>query len=348
MKTGIALCAALALPEPGQAAGKATWIHVLPAGEITTLDGRGPYRVADAAALIRDSMRGDKRLPLDENHATDLAAPKGAPAPARGWIVALQSRVDGIWGQVEWTDAGRQLVSDRAYRYISPAIRHTADGKVVGLLRASLVNNPNLLGLASLHAETAIDAFMAKLRGALGLDDQATEAKILDAIGALVGGTSIHAVEIEPLAALIGLPAEATSDAVLQAVSRLADPAFMVPAETVVALQAEILDLRTGHARERAELAIDAAIRAGKIAQPARMRAYYIARHMKDPDGVETEFAGMISMHARGGGSAVPPGQRSGAPGLDADELRVASLIGIDAKAFEASKSAITARAERE
>jgi len=42
----VALCAALGLPEqaPGSAAPAAPeWVHLLPAGEIRTEDGRGPY-----------------------------------------------------------------------------------------------------------------------------------------------------------------------------------------------------------------------------------------------------------------------------------------------------------------
>jgi hypothetical protein len=58
-------------------------VHLLPAGAIHTVDGRGPYRVDNAAALATSSLNlAGGRLPLDESHATDLAAPKGRPAPA--------------------------------------------------------------------------------------------------------------------------------------------------------------------------------------------------------------------------------------------------------------------------
>ena len=124
----VALCAAVALPEDTEAAPE--WVHLLPAGEIQTGDGRGPYRVADAVALLAASLTEDDRLPIDENHATDLAAPEGRPAPARGWIVELQARADGIWGRVEWTREGKRLVLGRAYRGISPVIRHKPTGEV--------------------------------------------------------------------------------------------------------------------------------------------------------------------------------------------------------------------------
>ncbi|MGG8896324.1 phage protease, partial [Escherichia coli] len=77
------------------------WINLLPAGAARTVDGRGPYTVASMAALIAASLQDGQKLPLDENHATDKGAVLGLPAPARGWIVALEAREDGLWGKVE-------------------------------------------------------------------------------------------------------------------------------------------------------------------------------------------------------------------------------------------------------
>jgi phage I-like protein len=146
--TSIAICSAQALP----ATAIPEWLHLLPSGTIKTADGRGPYRVQDAKALMSASMAGGK-LVLDENHATDLAAPKGLPAPARGWIVELQQRLDGIWGRVEWTPEGRRMMGDRQYRGVSPVIQHNLAGTVGAIVRASLTNTPNFTGLVSLHSE---------------------------------------------------------------------------------------------------------------------------------------------------------------------------------------------------
>ncbi len=111
----IATCAALDLP-PGD--GVPDWVHLLPAahGEIRTFDGRGPYRVTEPAGIIAASMSADPRdekgLTIDENHAVDLAAGMGGASPSRGRIVAMETRADGIWGQVKWSAAGRQLLAD--------------------------------------------------------------------------------------------------------------------------------------------------------------------------------------------------------------------------------------------
>lgn len=335
-----ALCSALPIPAADGASTAPEYIHLLPAGEIRTVDGRGPYRVRDVEALMRASMEGGARLVIDENHATDLAAPRGEAAPARGWIVALQSRQDGIWGQVEWTEAGRRLVADKAYRNISPAIRHLADGTVTGVLRASLVNMANLRGLAALHQQDGNMDFLAKLRQELGLKDDADEAAVLAAVKS-ASTASTHAAQLPAIAKAAGLAENAEVSAILGAVTTLADPAKRAPAEAVTALQQQLTALSTGWAREKAETAVDAAIKAGKIAAPKEMRDHYIARHMADPAAVDKELGAMVSLHRPGGGSLIPPApDKDGRAPVDDSEASIIALMGVDPEAFKKARAA--------
>ena len=162
------------------------WVHLLPTsdGMVQTNDARGPYHVANAEQIIAASFAEADRLPIDENHATDLAAPKGLPAPARGWIIEMQARDDGIWGKVEWSAEGRDLLATRAYRYLSPVIAlPNKDAKTVdGILRASLVNRPNFRGLASLNQETDDMSFQKAVAKLLGLSPDASESDITAAL----------------------------------------------------------------------------------------------------------------------------------------------------------------------
>lgn len=315
----IALCAALPLPD---AAEPPAQIHILPAGEIRTVDGRGPYRVRDAADLISRSMAGGARLPLDENHATDLAAPKGEPAPARGWITALHARDDGIWADVDWTGSGRALIADRAYRHISPAIRSDAAGNVTEVLRASLVNLPNLKGLVALHQEHSMD-FVAKMRKALGLADDAGEDAILAAAGTVVGQVTAHAATIASIGKAAGAADGADGAVVLGAVQTLADPAKRVPVDQVAQLQSQLTTLTQSVAREKAAAFVDGAIRDGRVGVKP-LRDHYVSRHMADPVAVEKEIGALPSLHAPGAGRHPAPTTENSDP----------AKLGADARAY--------------
>lgn len=329
---GVALCAALGLPA-GDTAPE--WVHLLPAGEIVTADGRGPYRVPNLTALMAASLRGGDRLPIDENHATDLAAPNGLPAPARGWIVALEARADGLWGKVEWTPIGRRLVAGRAYRGISPVIQHRPNGEVLAILRASLVNKPNLRGLTALHQETTMD-LLARLAAALSLAATVTEDEIVAKVTALhaEAGASATALQaaLDPIARAAGLKAGADAAAVLAGVQQLATGGDK---DVITGLQAELTAvttrlntlMETGK-REKAQAYVDAEIKRGRVGlKPQRDR--YIALHMAD----EANAVALIEALPVLGGAgeivpATPPG-REGEIALNAEQRAVAGLLGI-------------------
>ncbi|MGB7373579.1 phage protease [Pontixanthobacter sp.] len=181
MSDEIAFCQAIALTEVSEE--NPNWLHLLPKGEIQTKDGRGPYRYASAQAIISASLSsaGDK-LVLCENHASDLAAPKGNPSPARGWIVELQQRANGIWGRVEWTPTGLLLMQKREYRGVSPVIKCKKSGEIVAILRATLTNTPNLEGLITMHSQDTDTQFRALIIQALGLSPSASDERILSFI----------------------------------------------------------------------------------------------------------------------------------------------------------------------
>lgn len=338
----IALCAASPIPAAAEGTTVPTRIHLLPAGQMSTVDGRGPFRIVNPDDVIRFSMAGGNRLPIDENHATDLAAPRGEPAPARGWITALHAQADGIWGDVEWTEAGRQLVADKAYRAISPAVAYQRDGTVLGVVRASLVNLPNLRGLVALHQqqEHQMD-LLAQLRTLLGLPDTADEAAVLSAIKGGVASVATHAAQIAPIAKAVGLQEDADHALILQTVQTLADPAKTVPAQALITLQSEMQTLVGGLRREKAEAAVDAAIAAGKIASPQVMRDHYIARHMAEPAAVDKELGAMISLHGATGASSQPPKfDAAGKQILDGAEASIVALMGISTEAYAKTKAA--------
>lgn len=333
-----------ALPEPG-AAGVPEWVHLVPAGTVRGADGRGPYTLRDPAAVIRASMAAG-RLPIDENHSTDLAMKTGGAAPARGWIVELQAREDGIWGRVEWTPAGQALLAERAYRGISPAlVVDKATGEVRRLLRAALTNTPNLPQLATLHHTTQEQGpimDLTKLRKALGLAEDADEAAILAAAEAARTAVTTHAQQLRQIAeaAKVPEPEKAGADQIVTALQAQAAAAGDVAklAQEVVSLQTQLTTLQQQQARERAVAVVDAAIRDGKPI-PATLREHYIARHVQDPAGVEKELAGLPSLHSGGLSGRVPAAPGAGKAGLSSDEGEIVALLGLDPEAFAKEKA---------
>lgn len=319
--------------------GAPEWLHLVPAGTFKGVDGRGPYRVKDGQAVIRHSMQaGAGRLPIDENHAIDLRAPKGEASPARGWIVELQERAEGIFGRVEWTEDGRRMVAAKEYRGISPAISRKADGEIVAVLRASLTNTPNLTQLATLHSRSHDMDFLAQLRQALGLGTDVPEADVLTAATAAKTAVDTHAAQLTAIRTAAGLAATVSPEAIvteLQARHATGDQAAAQLRTTVVELQTRLATLQNDTAKKEATAFIDSSISAGKVGLRP-LRDYYIDRHMKDPAGVEKEVGAMVSLHA--GRTVVPPRDPSNpAASLTPEQVDLCSMLGLTTEQFAAS-----------
>lgn len=304
----VALCAAIAV-QPGSDQGAPEWVHLLPAGEIRTVDGRGPYLVKSLQSIAQSLKPGEK-LPIDENHAIDRAGSLGQPSPARGWIVELQARDDGLWGKVEWTEEGKALVEGQAYRGISPAILHDASKNVTAVLRASLVNNPNLKGLTALHSEeeTAMD-YKAMLLGLLGLGSDADDAAIDAALAAKKDGGEKVATQ-----------------------SVIETPEYVALQSQLTETATELKTLKEGHLRDKATAFVDGAIAEGRAGLNATVRDQYIALHMENPERAEALIGAMPKLT----GETRTAAQATGADdkGLSASDRTVMALMGLSEEEY--------------
>ena len=286
----------------------------------------------------------DGPLAVDQDHATDLAAPKGMPAPARGWIVDMELRDGSVWGRVEWTEDGARMVAAREYRGVSPVFLHTKRGKkIVRIVRASLVNTPNLRGLAALHSEGRTMDFMKRLCAALSLADDAGEDAAIAAVVKLtaslqaaqkVNGETETALQaaLAPIAKAAGLAEDAKPEAVAASVATLAQ-AQGSDGETVRALQAELAEVTTtlntmieSGAKDRATAFVDDAIKAGRVGVKP-LRDKYIAMHAKNPSQTEEIINAMPMLGPSG--AAVDPPEADGEVSLNASQSEAARLLGI-------------------
>ena len=259
------------------------WVMLIPAGEFSGRDGRGPFRLNDAARVIAatEALGLTAGVPIDYDHATDFAAPKGRPAPAAGWIRELQERNGALWGNVDWTPHGATAITSREYRYISPVFQYSPDGAVTRLLRAGLTNNPNLYLtaisaraalLTAPHSEgdEAMDTLLQQLCEMLGLDDDASPEEALAAVRAMRDASG----DDDEDGGRDGAPGDdCANDSGAGAMQAGADPARYVAVAQFQRVLGELNQMRAERSSERAERAVDDAIKAGKLIPAQRQWA---------------------------------------------------------------------------
>jgi phage I-like protein len=346
-----AMMAQLPLPTVANAADGAApeWIHLLPApadGLVRTSDQRGPYTMASFAEIIANTFAARDAFEIDTNHASFLAAPRGEAAPAMGWVREMQARADGLWGRVEWTDEGRKLVVGRAYRGISPVVMHDASKKITSLANASLVNRPNLPGLAALHAEETSMNFMEQLAEMLGLPATATQEQIIAALeGKMAAKTEgADAPDMAMQAAMtqigtaLGITGGSTA-AIIAAAQATAKPTELLALQSeIAALTTQLNGVSDGRARDTATAFIDGAIRKGHAGvKPLRDR--YIAMHMADATGT-AELINAMPCLTGGGIAQLAPASDGTTAALNAEESSITKMLGLSIEDFTAARKA--------
>jgi len=326
------------------------WIQLTPVGVFSGADGRGPFVLEDMVAVIAASMPNGKPLAIDINHAIDLKGSAGEPSPAVGWIVELQARHDGIWGRVEWTARGREIVAAKEYGFISPVLMTTLDdpAQVISIERASLCNDPNLTQLKSLHLKQGESIMDKELRAALGLPEDAKDDAVLAAAKAAAEAQKTGASLMTKLREVGGLETQADDEKIIATFTEkfaaaIKETGSVAPAaaekvameQQIAALNARLLEVTQTQAREKAEAFVNKAIANFQIV-PA-LKEHFIARHMKEPALVEKEIAAMPALMSAGLKDYQPDGNNK--DGVSADERRLCHLMGVDVKQFAEAKA---------
>lgn len=146
------------LAESDTANNNTQWVHVLPLGEFSAVDGRGPFVVNDPEKILKTTLgrAGSRKIPVDYDHQIGKTEINGQPGIAAGWFSEFEVRDNGIWGLVEWTDKAKAHLDAKEYRYLSPSLSHDTSGIVTAIKRAALVNNP-ALELTALASEQSSD-----------------------------------------------------------------------------------------------------------------------------------------------------------------------------------------------
>src|SRR5271167_3588127 len=310
---------------PGEGAGAPQWIELLPGGVFYGRDGRGPFRVDDAAAVIAatTALQLNAGMPVDYDHATDFGAPEGRPAPAAGWIRKLEVRAGAVWGRVEWTERAAGSIVAREYRYVSPVFQFDPkDGSVTRLLRAGLTNNPNLHLTAIAASRTAaadnetkdqrMEFPIQELRELLNLEGDASVAEVVAKVREL-------------RAAGDAASSQSTS-------TQAHDPAHYVAIAEFERALTELNALKAERARERAAHTVEEAIRAGKVV-PAQ-REWAIAYCAADARGFQAFAAKQPSIVGENLGLAGEPPADRRAGALNSAELAICAQLGLKHSEF--------------
>lgn len=337
------ICSAVALPATTDA-GVPEWVHILPAGsEIMTVDGRGPYKVEDAQAVIDRSFARMPRIIIDENHSTDTAAKVGGKAEAHGYIKSMEAREDGIWAWVDWNASGKALLENRSYWGLSPVLLRSKDFVVHSIARVSLTNEPNLRGLAALNSESKM-SFSAKLAKALGLNEDASEDDILAAVGKLAKkGDDMKSeanASMANVAKALGLMEDAGEEeliAAAQAASAGDDELITSLQSRLSEAEGELKELNTARKRDAAEAFVDGEIKAGRMGLRP-MRDEYIDMHMADAARAEKLIGAMPKMD--GELLTETPPAVDGELELNSVQADIARTMGLDPEAYKKTLAA--------
>jgi phage I-like protein len=306
-------------------------IMLFPAsGSITGRDGR-KWKKSDPKKIAVNSMARLSRLVIDENHSTDLSAPKGGASPAMGWMTNLCADDTGaIWADVDWTRRGGEAVLNKEYSFISPVFLHDDEGEVTYILRAGLTNSPNLQ-LPALNAERlentdTEDSMNKELCAALGLPSTASEADVIAAVKAL------NAEKGKPETG-----AEKPAQVDLAAYAPRADLNAMEA--RAVEAEKKLAELNAAALKAEAEAVIDGAVKARKIAPASR--AEYLAL-CTTKESVE-KFKGIFSAAPEiiGAGAQAPEGTPpagAGGAALNAEESALAAAMGYSVEEWQKIK----------
>lgn len=345
----------------GESTGR---IQLFPAGTFAARDGRPgniegvaatAWRLTadDAQALMQRWLLRQTPVVVDYEHQTHLAERNGQPAPAAGWVRALEMTPLGLYADVDWTDRARAAIRAREYQYVSPVFAYDRQtGQVLELISAALTNHPALDGMEPARAKTTtatgghpqMDKLLALLRTLLGLPAAADADACAAAIAAAVPqgqGTLADLLKAKD-AALATAQAQLTT-----AQAAPPDPGKWVSLATFDAVQREAAALRAQlselqSAQTAAALAgdIEAALKDGRLAVSAKGWAEGMAK--SHPDYLRAYLKAATPIPALAGTQTATQGQPADEPGaaaMTAEDQYVCAQLGMSAKDFAEAKA---------
>lgn len=352
MTSGCAI--ALATSAPGvEGVTVPDTIQLLAIGKMPSRNGQPPFVIvrdrahAEQIAAATTAHHRSNQIVVDYDHQSVFAARPGVGGQARasGWMPKVFATDQGVFAEVNWTEAAQSAIGALEYRYISPVFTHDKAGNVLCIINAALTNTPSLdlAAVASAFSTEEGSASMnfAEIAKALGLGEDATLEEILRAIAALNTAPATMTAIASALGAAEGADLVAAAAALKVKADNAGnpDPAKFVPVETVAALQTSVQSLQAsldGLQADKRKAKIDEAQAAGKLAPALVAYASSIA-----DDATLDKFLAALPGNALGKGTAAgdPPGDKAK---LSAEEIAVCTATGISQEDFLAARESET------
>lgn len=331
-------------------------IPIFPAGIVIGYDGRGPYSLTNADAVIAASKRAHVDLVIDRDHVAD-AYSFGKCNPAAGWIKELINQDGSIVARVEWTPAAQKQLADKEYRYISPTFSfNTETREVTRILRATLTNTPNfdMKAVASALTADGDDIFnqnqqenfrmkqlIIALASTLGL---AAETADVDVVKAATKKLTDLQTEMASIRSALKLDEKADSKQVLDVATSLTtksqadpDPSKFVPITALTELSGQLKKVQDSLAADKASAEVDSAMKAGKIT-PAQ-KDWALAYASQNPE----EFKKYVASAPVITGAVLDAGKpvyKAGEVSLSPDDIALCSMMGVTPEDFKKQREA--------
>lgn len=320
-------------------------VKLLPLGHVSTKKGDFEVDEESFRAMKAQMQQHGVDIVIDYEHQTL----KDIQAPAGGWIKELVLQDGAIAAKVEWTDAARQYLERKEYRYLSPVVLVNKDNRATMLHSAALTNTPaidgmfpiiNSVGLEDYEdgdnkegGNNSMNELLKKIAALLGLGEDATEEEVMQKLGSALNEAKQlkekagqqpteeegKVVANKVVCGLLGLEAGAKTEDVTAAIMALKQPKGFVP-------ETEFRSLKEKIERKEADDAVLVALKAGKIA--AAQKEWATEYALKDPDGFKAFVAKAPQVVPMGEISTEPDGGRAPQQSDEAT-LKVCKMLGV-------------------
>lgn len=119
-------------------------VKVIPLGDFTGSDPDGrpvAESMTDGKLAMLEAKLADREVLVDKDHQSEKSGLSRDTA-AMGWMSKFKKKIDGLWAKIKWTNVGKELISNRVYRFLSPTLLLDENGEPTDMTSVALTNTP--------------------------------------------------------------------------------------------------------------------------------------------------------------------------------------------------------------